>query len=96
MLQKEEWKSLCLLARLDPADESLDGLMEDFNKILSYVETIQQADTSSVEDAYSKDDTRNATRTDEPGAVLAPSEIAAFAPHWESGHFVVPAVIDAE
>ena len=96
MLGKEEWENLCLLARLDPNDESLRGLMDDFNKILAYVETIQAADTSMADDNYTIDDTRNATRSDEPAPTLSLADISAFAPSWESGHFVVPAVIDAE
>ena len=96
MLSEEEFQNLAKLARLDPADESLQGLRADFNRILDYVNKIQEIDTSSVSDAYSKKETRNITRPDEPVEPFAPAEIAAFAPQWEAGHFVVPAVIDAE
>ena len=38
MLSQEEFKSLAKLARLDPEDKSLGDLLDDFNKILVYVE----------------------------------------------------------
>ncbi|MCB1175091.1 MAG: Asp-tRNA(Asn)/Glu-tRNA(Gln) amidotransferase subunit GatC [Leptospiraceae bacterium] len=96
MLTAEQFNNLCQLARLDPADDSLQNLQNDFNRILDYVEQIGAVDVSLVDDALHREDAHNVMRPDEPGATTGPTSIARFAPVWESGHFVVPAVIDAE
>lgn len=96
MLSEEEFRNLALLARLDPNDESLVEMRTDFNRILDYVNKIEEVDTSSITDAYIKSDTRNIIRPDKPQDPLGPVEISKFAPKWEAGHFVVPVVIDAE
>ncbi|MCB1322040.1 MAG: Asp-tRNA(Asn)/Glu-tRNA(Gln) amidotransferase subunit GatC [Leptospiraceae bacterium] len=96
MLSEKEFKQLAHLARLDPEDESLAGLRDDFNRILEYVDRIQSVDTSGVDDRYSVNETINVYRSDEPMPTLESDEIGRFAPQWEAGHFVVPGVIESE
>lgn len=96
MISDDEFKNLCHLARLDAKDASLSNLKNDFNRILEYVNKINEIDTSAIDDHYSMDMTRDATRADIAKDTLTPKIISGFAPAWESGHFVVPAVIDAE
>lgn len=96
MLSAEEFKQLIHLARLDPEDQALFGLREDFNKILEYVQQVQEADTSSVEDFVGATETQNVMRDDQAEAVLDVRSIAGLAPEWESGHFVVPGIIESE
>lgn len=92
----EEFRELCMLARLDPEDESLRNLRQDFTRIVEYVHHIGDLDTSAVKDEYAAEDTMNVTRKDEGIAALGPQKVARFAPDWESGHFVVPGVIESE
>ena len=96
MLSEKEFQELAALARLDPEDPGLAGLRDDFNKILDYVNQINEVDTSAIDDAYSRDETRNVLRKDDAGETLEPRVIGEFAPRWEAGHFVVPGVIDSE
>lgn len=96
MLSEEEFTDLTRLARLDPADPHLQGIRDDFNKILDYVNHINEVDTQSVDASYSRDETRNATRKDETGEPLGPLAIGKIAPRWEAGHFVVPGAIESE
>ncbi|MBW7857309.1 MAG: Asp-tRNA(Asn)/Glu-tRNA(Gln) amidotransferase subunit GatC [Leptonema sp. (in: Bacteria)] len=91
-----EFKELCLLARLDPKDESLKDVQNNFDKILSYVDQIGQIDTSSVGDEFGIATTRDVARNDEPKVTLDQSKLAGIAPDWESGHFVVPGIIESE
>jgi aspartyl-tRNA(Asn)/glutamyl-tRNA(Gln) amidotransferase subunit C len=95
-MKDEEFRELCLLARLDPEDESLKNLKKDFDRILEYVQHIGNLDTASVSDEYAAEDTRSVVRADVPKPALDPAKIAAIAPDWESGHFVVPGVIESE
>ncbi|GIX40343.1 MAG: aspartyl/glutamyl-tRNA(Asn/Gln) amidotransferase subunit C [Leptospiraceae bacterium] len=92
----EEFKELCFLARLDPEDESLIHLEKDFQKILEYVKHIEEIDTSSITEDYTEEDTLNIFREDIPEPTLPIEKIAQNAPDWESGHFVVPGVIEQE
>jgi aspartyl-tRNA(Asn)/glutamyl-tRNA(Gln) amidotransferase subunit C len=92
----EEFKELCFLARLDPNDESLVHLERDFQKILEYVKQIEEIDTSTIKEDYTEEDTLNIFREDIPEETLPLEKIAQNAPEWESGHFVVPGVIEQE
>ena len=82
-----------MLARLDPADKELAGLREDFNKVLDYVNQINEIPLDQED--YTPEQ-RNILRKDEPKATLDMQELSRMAPAWESGHFVVPEVIDSE
>lgn len=96
MLSEEEFTDLARLARLDPTDPGLQGIRQDFNKILDYVDHISEVDTTSVDASYSRAETRNATRKDQIGEPLGPLAIGKIAPRWEAGHFVVPGAIESE
>lgn len=91
----EEFKELCFLARLDPNDESLIHLEKDFIKILEYVKQIEKIDTSSITEDYTLEDTLNVFRDDKPEPTFPLEKIQKNAPDWESGHFVVPGVIES-
>lgn len=95
-MKDEEFRELCLLARLDPEDESLKNLRKDFDRIVEYVHHIGNLDTSAVSDEYAAEDTRSVVRTDTSKPTLDAAKIAGIAPDWESGHFVVPGVIESE
>jgi len=96
MLSEEEFKELALLARLDPMDKDLAGLRNDFNKILDFVEKIQEVDLASVDEVKTANENTNITREDVAGELFTALEINSFAPEWEAGHFVVPGAIESE
>lgn len=96
MLSEEEFRQLATLSRLDPLDPSVQAMRSDFNKILDYVDQIKAAEVSGTSVSPAASDARNVLRDDEPLPPLAPAEIAAMAPRWEAGHFVVPGVIESE
>lgn len=93
MLSEKEFSDLCLLARLDPEDRGLQGLRNDFNKILDAVNSIEKLDLKSESSGVPGP---AVTRPDEPSRSLSPGRIGAIAPEWEAGHFVVPGVIQSE
>lgn len=96
MISEEEFKELAMLSRLDPEDKDLKGLRGDFNKILDFVDKINEIDTSSSADITTPNETLNVTRADEPQKTLESHVISSFAPEWEAGHFVVPGAIESE
>ncbi len=92
----EEFRELCFLARLDPDDPGIINLENDFKKILEYVQQIQEVDTSTITNDYTEEDVIDIFRSDEPEETLTIEKIKMNAPEWESGHFVVPGVLDQE
>ena len=97
MIEKDEFAALAKLARLDPEDESLSGLREDFNKILDFVNKIQELHGEGAENIPAPvNAVENVTREDEPVAGPGLSVVSEMAPDWEAGHFVVPGVLDQE
>lgn len=95
-MNDSEFKELCLLARLDSNDESIKNVQNNFDQILSYVAEINEIDTDSVSDDYGIAVSRDVIRDDQPTASLDQSKLASIAPDWESGHFVVPGIIESE
>ncbi|MBX7058074.1 MAG: Asp-tRNA(Asn)/Glu-tRNA(Gln) amidotransferase subunit GatC [Leptospirales bacterium] len=96
MLTEDEFRRLAQLCRLDPDDTSVAAVRDDFNKILDYVDSIKAAEIGAVSVSPGEDDTRNTLRVDQAQAPLSAAEIAAIAPRWEAGHFVVPGAIESE
>ena len=96
MLSQEEFKNLARLARLDPEDSSLEDLLDDFNKILDYVEKINEIHSAETAEYYTAIDVHNVMREDSGAGVLSGAEISENAPEWEAGHIVVPRVIETE
>lgn len=95
MISESEFKDLCKLSRLDSEDESLKNLMNDFNRILESVEKIKEIEIDETV-GHSELDTRDMSRPDEPGQTLGTDAISKIAPDFQSGHFVVPGVIESE
>lgn len=96
MISENDFKNLAKLSRLDPEDKSLQGLMDDFNKILDAVEQIGQLHDSEALDHRPANENTNITRPDSPQKAFDTHVIGNFAPEWEAGHFVVPGVLDQE
>ncbi|MBI39035.1 MAG: Asp-tRNA(Asn)/Glu-tRNA(Gln) amidotransferase GatCAB subunit C [Leptospiraceae bacterium] len=96
VISESEFKDLCKLARLDPEDESLKNLMSDFNRILESVNQINEIDVKDDAAGHSELDTRDMTRPDKPVDPLGTEAIGKIAPDFQSGHFVVPGVIESE
>ncbi|MCB1139424.1 MAG: Asp-tRNA(Asn)/Glu-tRNA(Gln) amidotransferase subunit GatC [Leptospiraceae bacterium] len=96
VISESEFKDLCKLSRLDPEDEGLKNLMNDFNRILESVEKINEIEVKDEAAGLSELDTRDMSRPDEPGITTGTDGIAKIAPDFQSGHFVVPGVIESE
>ena len=82
------------LARIDVADEATDGLAEELNAILAWVEQLSEVDTEGVEPMTSVVAVTLPQREDVAGAVAPREDLLADAPEAEDGFFVVPKVIE--
>jgi len=92
-ISQEEIRHIARLAKLRFADEEIDAFAAQFNRIVAYVEKLNEVDTEGVEPMARL--LRGATelRADEPGPMLAPAEALKNAPRKTEGFFSVPRVL---
>ncbi len=82
------------LARIEVADEATDGLAQELNAILAWVEQLSEVDTEGVEPMTSVVAVKLPLRADVAGAAVPREDLLADAPNTEDGFFVVPKVIE--
>ena len=82
------------LARIEVAAAATDGLAEELNAILAWVEQLSEVDTEGVEPMTSVVAVPLPQRADEAGAVALREDLLADAPETEGGFFVVPKVVE--
>lgn len=81
------------LARLEFDNESKDEMVNDLNRIVSFVEKLNELDTSGVEPLIYMTDERNVLREDVMEQVITQKEALLNAPKRDSDYFKVPKVI---
>lgn len=82
------------LARIRVDDTELPQLAEDFNRILGFVEQLNEVDVDGVEPMTSVTPMSLRRRDDEVVDGGAPDRILANAPEAREGFFVVPKVVE--
>jgi len=82
------------LARLEFSDEEKKTLMNQLNKILEYMEKLNELDTSNVEPLAHVIPLTNVFREDEVKPSLPVSEVLKNAPSKTEKFFKVPKVIE--
>lgn len=63
-ISKDDVFHLARLSSLSIADDETEALQADLSKILNYVETLNELDTSGVEPTYQVTDLKNVWRDD--------------------------------
>lgn len=92
-IDRDEAARIAALANLEFDDAGLGRMASEMSKILSYIEQLRDAE---VEDFDARDATITPLRADEPHPSLPREAVAANAPAWRDGLFVVPKVIGGE
>ena len=94
-MDSKKLQEIAYLSRLRFDVSEIDEFVNDLNKIMSYVDSIKELDTSSIteEDLYTHL-VENSLRKDEIGSSLLRDEISKIAPRYENGFVVVPRVIE--
>jgi len=82
------------LARIEVEESALDGMAEELNGILAWIEQLNEVDTDGVEPMSSVVDMTLPQRDDEVTDVAARDDLLANAPETEGGFFVVPKVVE--
>ena len=85
---------LAHLARLEFENDSKTEIISDLNKILSFVEKLNELDTENVEPLIYMTDENNVMREDEVILTITQQEALKNAPQKDSDYFKVPKVIE--
>ncbi|CCJ33863.1 MULTISPECIES: Asp-tRNA(Asn)/Glu-tRNA(Gln) amidotransferase subunit GatC [Caloramator] len=93
-VDKSQVDYVAKLARLEFSEEEKEKFVGDFNKILQFVEKLNEIDTENVEISISSYPMFNALREDEVKPSLSLDEVLLNAPDKENGYFRVPKVVD--
>ena len=82
------------LARLEFDEAGKVEILNDMNRMLAFVDKLNEMDTTDVEPLIYMTDERNVMREDEPKQTLTQKEALQNAPKKDSDYFKVPKVID--
>lgn len=82
------------LARLEVQDEEKQGLLDDMNKILTFMDKLNEVDTSGVEPLVYMTDEVNVLRNDEIIQEISREEALQNAPKQDGKFFRVAKVIN--
>ena len=82
------------LARLELSPEEVELFTGDMNRILDYMDQLNELDTAGVEPTSHVLSLKNVFREDVVVDSLPVDEVLANAPRRDKGHFVVPKIIE--
>lgn len=89
----EEAKKIALLSRLEFPESDLEKMRDSMNSILTYMEELNQYDTTDVKPIVHAIEQHNVMREDEPHQSFTNEEALMNAPDQEDGYFKVPKII---
>jgi aspartyl-tRNA(Asn)/glutamyl-tRNA(Gln) amidotransferase subunit C len=90
---KKDVEKIAELARLKFNENELESFAEEMNKILSYVEKLNELDTENVEPLSHPNETINVFRNDELKQSISTEDALKNAPDKDDKFFKVPKVI---
>ncbi|WP_369000083.1 Asp-tRNA(Asn)/Glu-tRNA(Gln) amidotransferase subunit GatC [Candidatus Nanosynbacter sp. TM7-074] len=84
---------LASLSSLALADDEVDGLRQDLENIIGYIEQLGELDTSGVEPTYQVTGLENVWREDEVKPGISRDELLELAPEKQNNQVKVPQVL---
>ncbi len=87
-------KYLESLARITLTESEEEKVGKELQDILTYIDTLNELDTTDVEAMSHSFPVANVFRKDEVKPSMSPDEIVANAPESQDGAFVVPKTVD--
>ena len=92
-ISQDEIRHIAKLAKLRFNDEEISEFAGQFNRIVSYVEKLNEVNTDGVEPMARLQRETTPFRKDEPGEMLGAADALKNAPKKTEGFFTVPKVI---
>jgi len=94
MITKKNVEYVANLSRLELNDADMDEFAPDLQEILSYIDKLNELDTSNVEPTAHVLPMKNVKREDEIKPSLSNESALKSAPETSEGFFLVPKVIE--
>ncbi|MCK5852623.1 Asp-tRNA(Asn)/Glu-tRNA(Gln) amidotransferase subunit GatC [bacterium] len=94
MITKKDVEYVANLSRLELDDADMNNFVPNLQEILSYVDKLNELDTSDVEPTAHVLSLSNVKREDEIKPSLTNKEALKSAPETSDGFFLVPPVIE--
>lgn len=92
-IEKKEVEKLAHLARLDFNEEEKEEMMQDMDKIIGFVEKINELELDGVEPLVYMTDETNVMRKDEVITEVGKEKALRNAPDKDTDYFRVPKVV---
>lgn len=92
-IKPEEVAKVARLARLDLAEDKIELFAGQLDDILTYMDKLNELDTSSVEPLYSPVEHTTVLRADEVRKDYSRDEVLANAPETDGQYFIVPRIV---
>lgn len=93
-VDNETVKRVAFLSRLKVEDNKTEAVKEEFNKILAWIEELNEINTENVEPLISVNDIELRLREDNVTAGNCKDDILKNAPSAEYDYFAVPKVVE--
>lgn len=92
-ISRDDVARLATMSSLQLADDEMDALATDIERILGYVEQLNELDVEGVEPTYQVNQPQNVWRDDVPMASLSSEALLAVAPDQGNNQIKVPKVL---
>lgn len=93
-IDNETVKRVAFLSRLKVDDDKIEATKEEFNKILNWIEELNEINTDNVEPLISVNDTTLRLREDKVSDGNYQKAVLKNAPDKEYDYFAVPKVVE--
>ena len=93
-IDKETVKKVAFLSRLRIEDDKIEATEQEFNKILTWIEQLNEVNTADVGPLVSVNESTSVCREDKVTEGNQSAAVLANAPQAEYGYFVVPKVVE--
>ena len=93
-IDNETVKRVAFLSRLKVDDDKIEATKEEFNKILNWIEELNEVNTDNVEPLVSVNDTTLRLREDKVSDGNYQEAVLENAPDKEYDYFAVPKVVE--
>lgn len=93
-IDNESVKKVAFLSRLRIEDDKIEDTKDEFNKILHWIEELNEVNTDNVDELGALNDLKLQMREDQVTAGNCREDILKNAPAAEYGYFTVPKVVE--
>ncbi|MCZ8342924.1 MAG: Asp-tRNA(Asn)/Glu-tRNA(Gln) amidotransferase subunit GatC [Leptospira sp.] len=93
-MDEKELRNIANLAKLKIDDSEIESMLNDFSRIVQYVDEVKNLDTSSISDEDIYQHSKFVFRQDKAVNALKRDDLSKIAPSYENGYVVVPKVIE--